>query len=99
MSVTCAGARARTSSPRQPALAEATYTENRVADAHGASQDNEATPRGRPADRSATCGPAAGGEVARATGLMSVRPIGGSRWGGVECGEGGESRARDPAAE
>lgn len=87
-------------SPRQPALAEATYTENRVADAHGASRDNEATPRGRPADRSATCGPAAGRAVgrgeSRATGLMSVRPIGGAWWGGAERGEGRTAREIPP---
>lgn len=64
--------------------------------AHGASQDNEATPRGRPADRTATCTPRVerGGErKSRATGLMSVRPIGGARWWGKRRRE-GRIRAR-----
>lgn len=63
--------------------------------AHRASQDNEATPRGRPADRTTTCQPRVEGGKgkSRATGLMSVRPIGGSLVGDVERAE-GRIRAR-----
>lgn len=65
--------------------------------AHRASQDNEATPRGRPADRTTTCLPRVEGREgkSRATGLMSVRPIGGSLVGGREA-RGGENPCEIP---
>lgn len=91
--VYCARARTHTPPPTVPVLSLKRHTQKTAwwCGAHSASQDNEATPRGRPADRSATCTPQVasgrGGEVERDWANECA-----TYWEGGGGGTGGESR-------